>query len=147
MAGRKGAMVRRLGLVLAACSIVAALVPPAVASESAVEGPVEDVLLLVDEALKCKVWADEPGGDPVSGSGGGRCNVGNIPVVVTVCLDYMGVTVPNSCTVKTGTGGASAVSKPVPCLPGLWLTQTTMSHIVGPETRVHSDPVLLTCLP
>lgn len=138
----------RIGFAVAIVSGLALMsIAPASASSLDVGEPVDDALVLVDEVLKCKVWADEPGGDPVVGSGGGQCNVGNLPVVVTICLDYMGITVASSCNVKQGTGGASGSSKPTPCLPGLWMTQTTMSHIMGPETRTHSDPVLLTCLP
>lgn len=110
------------------------------------DGPVDEVLLLVDEALRCRVWADEPGGNPVVGSGGGGCNVGGLPVTVVVCLDYNGVTVASTCRTYRGTGSAGGSSGPAPCLPGLWQTQVTMTHIMGPSSRTHSDPVLLTCL-
>lgn len=129
------------GLVTGLMSFV---VPAAPAAEA--EEPLEDVLLLVDEALRCGVWADEPGGNPVVGSGGGGCNVGRLPVTVVVCLDYNGVTVASTCRTYRGTGYAGGPSGPAPCLPGLWQTQVTMTHIMGPSSKTHSDPVLLTCL-
>ena len=138
---------KRALVVVAACLLVAGVVPTAQASTAVDADPLGDALVLVDEALRCHVWADEPGGDPVVGSGAGHCNVGNLPIVVTVCLDYNLVTVPNSCRVYRGTGSAGGPSAPVKCLPGLWQTQVTMSHIMGPTSRTHSDPVLLTCLP
>ncbi len=134
-------------VVMATCLLVATVVPAAQASTNLAADPVDDVVALVDEALRCRVWADEPGGDPVVGSGGGNCNVGGLPIVVTVCLDYNLVTLPNSCRVYRGTGSAGGPSAPVKCLPGLWQTQVTMTHIAGPSSRTHSDPVLLTCLP
>ncbi|HEX2196293.1 MAG TPA: hypothetical protein VHJ76_05140 [Actinomycetota bacterium] len=110
-------------------------------------GPLEDALALANEALQCRVWADEPGGNPVRGSGGGRCNVGGLPVTVVVCLDYNGVTIASSCKTYRGTGSAGGSSGPAMCLPGLWQTMVTMTHIMGPSSSTHSDPVLLTCLP
>ena len=68
-------------------------------------------------------------------------------VTVVVCLDFMGVTVAHSCRTYRGTGSAGGPSNGVDCLPGLWATQTTMTHIMGPSSRTHSDLVLLTCLP
>lgn len=138
-------MPRRFLMVGLIAGLMALALPTANATET--EGPVEDALLLVDEALRCRVWADEPGGDPVVGSGGGSCNVGRLPVTVVVCLDYMGVTVAHSCRTYRGTGSAGGPSNPVDCLPGLWATQVTMTHIMGPSSRTHSDQVLLTCLP
>lgn len=137
---------KRVLVVVGASLLVAALVPSAQASTAAEADPVDEVLALVDEALRCRVWADEPGGNPVVGSGGGSCNIGNLPVVVTVCLDYNLVTVPNSCRIYRGTGSAGGPSAPAVCLPGLWQTQVTMTHVMGPSSRTHSDPVLLTCL-
>ncbi len=133
---------RVIGLI---AGLMALALPAASATET--EGPVEDALLLIDEALRCRVWADEPGGDPVVGSGGGSCNVGGLPVRVVVCLDFMGVTVASSCRAYSGNGSAGGSSGPVNCLPGLWATQVTMTHVIGPSSRTHSDHVLLTCLP
>lgn len=123
--------------------LIGALVPAAHA-----QGPVDDVLALVDEAMRCRIWADEPGGNPVVGSGGGSCNVGNLPVTAVVCLDYNGVTVATSCRTYRGTGSTGGSTNPTRCLPGLWQTQVTFSHMFMPgvESRTHSDPVLLTCL-
>jgi hypothetical protein len=131
-----------------AIGLLAALVPAARATDVAA-GPVEDALALVDEALRCRIWADEPGGNPVVGSGGGSCNVGRLPVTAVVCLDYNGVTVGTSCRTYSGTGSASGSTNPTLCLPGLWQTQVTFTHMFMPgvESRTHSDPVLLTCLP
>jgi hypothetical protein len=103
--------------------------------------------VVADEALRCHVWADEPGGDPVVGYGGGGCNLGGLPTTVVVCLDYNGVTVPSSCRTYRGYPSAGGSTAPVKCLPGLWQTQVTMTHVMGPSSRIHSDPVLLSCLP
>ena len=110
-------------------------------------GPIDDVLALVDEALHCGTWADEPGGDPIVGSGGGRCGFANVPVTVVVCLDYNGITLAATCTTYRGSGSAGGSSNSHMCVPGLWQTQVTMVHAAGPDSRIHSDPVLLTCLP
>lgn len=64
-------MMKRV-LMAAFVGILALSVVPSVAWAAEAEAdPVDDALLLVDEALKCRVWADEPGGNPVRGSGGG----------------------------------------------------------------------------
>lgn len=138
-------MIKRLFLTGLVAGLMSFALPPAQAAEAT--GPLEDVLLLADEALRCRVWADEPGGDPVVGFGGGSCNVGGLPVVVVVCLDYNGVTVANSCRTYRGTDSAGGPSAPAKCLPGIWQTRVTMIHVMAPSSQTHSDPVLLTCLP
>jgi hypothetical protein len=113
---------------------------PAAASAN----PITDALA---ELTRCEAWADEPGGDPVVGSGGAQCSFIHRNVVGTVCLVYNGITVASSCNpiINTG-GGGSASTKPTKCLPGLWQTQVIIAHAHGPDTEVVSDPVLLTCL-
>ncbi len=108
--------------------------------------PVDDALGLVNELATCAIWADEPGGNPVVGTGGAKACGPNQTVAITVCLDYNGVTIASSCTARTGTGYVSASSKPTPCLPGLWQTQV-IATTPGPDMKVLSDPVLLLCPP
>lgn len=108
--------------------------------------PVDDAVALVNDLATCSIWADEPGGNPVVGSGGAKACGPNQTVAITVCLDYNGITIASSCTPRTGTGSASASTKPTLCLPGLWQTQV-VATTPGPDMKVLSDPVLLLCPP
>ena len=117
---------------------------PAAASADVGADPVTDALA---ELTRCKAWADEPGGDPVIGSGGAQCSFIHRNVIGTVCLVYNGVTIAASCNpIINVSGGGSASTKPTKCLPGLWQTQVIIAHAHGPDTEVVSDPVLLTCI-
>ena len=127
--------------VVAAFAVAALLVTAARANAS---GPEE----IVFELAHCKAWADEPGGNPVIGSGGASCRAIHSEIIGTVCLVYNGATVASSCNVlRSSDGSDSKSTKPTSCLPGLWQTQVTVVHAHGPDTEVVSDPVLLTCLP
>lgn len=137
--------IRGFSLLVAAAAVALMITAfPAVARAEVVAGPIDDALI---ELMNCKAWADEPGGDPVIGSGGAKCGLIHRNVIGTVCLVYNGVTVGSSCNpiINTG-GGGSSPTKPTKCLPGLWQTQVTMVHAHGPDTEVVSDPVLLTCV-
>lgn len=137
--------IRGFTLLVAATAVALAMTAfPAVASAEVTTDPVNDALV---EVMRCKAWADEPGGDPVVGWGGAQCSLIHRNVIGTVCLVYNGITVGSSCNpiINTG-GGGSSPTKPTKCLPGLWQTQVTMVHAHGPDTEVVSDPVLLTCV-
>ena len=135
---------RSLALTLVALTATLAQALPARADVAAT--PIDDAVALVNELATCSIWADEPGGSPVVGTGGAKACGPNQKVVITVCLDYNGITIASSCTPRTGTGSASASTKPTMCLPGLWQTQT-IATTPGPDMKVLSDPVLLLCPP
>ena len=128
-------------LIVVTALSAAAISVPTVASAD----PVGDTVDTLAELTTCSIWADEPGGDPVVGSGGGRACGPNQTVAITVCLDYNGITIASSCVPKTGTGSVSANTKPTMCLPGLWQTQT-VATTPGPDMKILSDPVLLLCV-
>lgn len=127
---------------LAAAFAVAAVV--ATAAPVSASEPLDE---LIAELSHCRAWADEPGGNPIVGSGGASCRAIHGEIIGTVCLVYNGATVASSCNVlRSSDGSDSRPTKPTRCLPGLWQTQTTVVHAHSADTEVVSDPVLLTCL-
>lgn len=126
---------------LAAAMVLGAGAVPATAAP-------DPVATVIDELHHCVAWADEPGGNPVVGSGGATCRAVHSVIFGSVCLVYNGVTLASSCNVLHASDGSdSASTNQTKCLPGLWQTQTTVIHAQRPDTEVLSDPVLLTCLP
>lgn len=96
----------------------------------------------VDDILSCRIVVSQPEARnyEVSGSGGSTgCANNPFFLGVEVCVDYNGITQPLSCNLIPPNEVGS--SNPVPCVPGVWLTQATPMGVFGPlGSSTHSLP-------